>query len=751
MRALILLVLLIVLGFAKESPTLKVELKTEDNPIPPALIQGVTKMRANMVSNQLDALTQFGAGGCEMRKYDEYLSNPAIDLVDFGADLLKDTPLGQELLQKLEPYGDGQKKEFLKNFKQFEGVHLLYLVENSSSYYCSPVIKYKATPQQIAQDFFDSINFIYTPLIQAYKVGLDPIAYLRSLNSDALWELICQDCNINQTLQLYLNDPNLLGNKPTSVFLQHLEHDIKAMVSANKFWQALSNGKIVWANLALSAAGSTDEFIGTKDDPYTLFSTYYLARTAFLLLHANSYINSQYIDTKELQEHPTLCLNPRYLSSKYQQTCLQVFKAQTYNRADLNNYLKTMRLVAIDAIPCMYLDSKDKVQALRSKNTLCLALQEHFIQRTPFSKAFRALYHYMDQPNRKIISGLNMDEGWKFMRVAGQIPGYIKGVIPLAQTAIQQIPLYQEFKPKNKAETQFLAHLKQREMLRALDMIDKYQNKDDESYHLKSALATQQFLDTATLIYAPLFNAKKAGLDPIAYLKELQHILVDKKKCDPTLPKPDDDDDKKTCMARAHATLSAGEYNISDNQSLEKLHRALKNLDDAYQFFKPDISSRGLWERLTLAHLLGDDKENNKDVPPAYYADDNIYGNFLHHYQPKIDPSHFSALYLARILVFSHNALFYDRLKDDDPTILKNHPTMCLNPKYLSPKSKQTCLQLFKTQSYNAKDIQEQLHLVRLISIDDSPCVYLNSQDKLQVFKSDDAICLVLQKHLTKE
>ncbi len=392
MRALVLLALLIVLGFAKEPPTLKVELKTEDNPIPPAFIQGVTKMRANMVSNQLDALTQFGAGGCEMRKYDEYLSNPANDLVDFGADLLQYTPLGQGLLQKFEPYGDGQKKEFLKIFKQFEGVHLLYLVENSSSYYCSPVIKYKATPQQIAQDFFDSINFIYTPLIQAYKVGLDPIAYLRSLNSDALWELICQDCNINQTLQLYLNDPNLLGNKPTSVFLQHLEHDIKAMVSANKFWQALSNGKIVWANLALTAAGSTDEFIGTKDDPYTLFSTYYLARTAFLLLHANAYIDSKDMGIQELQEHPTICLNPRYLSLKHQQTCLQVFKTQTYNRADLNNYLKTMRLVAIDAIPCMYLDSKDRLQTFKSSNALCVALQKNLTKAFWWSAWFSWLF-----------------------------------------------------------------------------------------------------------------------------------------------------------------------------------------------------------------------------------------------------------------------------------------------------------------------------------------------------------------------
>ncbi|WP_148230005.1 hypothetical protein [Helicobacter felis] len=71
---------------------------------------------------------------------------------------------------------------------------------------------------------------------------------------------------------------------------------------------------------------------------------------------------------------------------------------------------------------------------------------------------------------------------------------------------------------------------------------------------------------------------------------------------------------------------------------------------------------------------------------------------------------------------------------------------MCLSPKYLSPKSKQTCLQLFKAQTYNTKDIQEQLHLVRLISIDDSPCVYLDPKDKLQVFKSDNTLCQALQK-----
>ncbi|WP_233711336.1 hypothetical protein [Helicobacter salomonis] len=100
----------------------------------------------------------------------------------------------------------------------------------------------------------------------------------------------------------------------------------------------------------------------------------------------------------------------------------------------------------------------------------------------------------------------------------------------------------------------------------------------------------------------------------------------------------------------------------------------------------------------------------------------------------------------------NRNAPFYDRLRNDEFNIskdtLKDHPTMCLSPKYLSPKSQQICLQLFQSQTYNAKDIQEQLHLVRLISIDESPCVYLDLKDKLQTFKSDNAICLALQKRL---
>ncbi len=373
----------------------------------------------------------------------------------------------------------------------------------------------------------------------------------------------------------------------------------------------------------------------------------------------------------------------------------------------------------------------------------------------PFFKAFKALHDYMDEGNQKAVGDPDADERWDYMSIAWGISEYIEGVIPLAQTAVQQMPLIQEFKPKNKAERRFLAHLKQREMLRALDSIGVY---NAYANHPKSATLAKVFLDTANFLYAPLFNAQRAGLDMMSYLNQLQHILVAKKQCHPAPFAPNDYcNDSSTCAGCAHDIIAtAYDENISNDKLLQQLHTDIKNMADAYGFFQQKIHSRSLWERLTLAHILGDDKDlivdgKQEDVPPSYYVDDDSYQEMLHKYPKRIDPSHLSTLYLARLLVLSYNAPFYTHLQNNPTSILKDHPTMCLSPKYLSPKSQQTCLQLFKAQTYNTKDIQEQLHLVRLISIDDSPCVYLDPKDKLQIFKSNNAICVALQKHLTKE
>ncbi|WP_235853013.1 tRNA methyltransferase [Helicobacter labacensis] len=376
----------------------------------------------------------------------------------------------------------------------------------------------------------------------------------------------------------------------------------------------------------------------------------------------------------------------------------------------------------------------------------------------PFFRAFKALYDHMDKGNQDAVGDPEEDERWDYMSIAWDISKYIKGVIPLAQTAIQHMPLIQEFKPKNKAERRFLAHLKQREMLRALDSIGVYNAYAD---HPKSATLAQAFLDTAHFLYAPLFNAHKMGLDPIAYIKELRHILVDEKKCHPAPFAPNDYcNDNSTCAGCAYDIIAnAYDEDISNDKFLEQLHTDIKNMAGSYGFFQQKIGSRNLWERLTILNIFGDDEDKyfvaddgkQEEIPPSAYVDDDTYKEMLQRHKQRIDPNHLSTLYLARLLVLSHNAPFYTHLKDNPVTILKDHPTMCLSPKYLSPKSQQTCLQLFKTQTYNAKDIQEQLHLVRLISIDESPCVYLDPKDKLQIFKSDNALCVVLQKNLVKE
>ncbi|WP_235853077.1 hypothetical protein [Helicobacter labacensis] len=82
--------------------------------------------------------------------------------------------------------------------------------------------------------------------------------------------------------------------------------------------------------------------------------------------------------------------------------------------------------------------------------------------------------------------------------------------------------------------------------------------------------------------------------------------------------------------------------------------------------------------------------------------------------------------------------------------ILPKYPTPCLQPQYLNKEARATCLQIFKQRTYNPQPLQKYLKSLRLISIDNAPCVYLNSKDKLQTFKSNSAICLTLQKNLNK-
>ncbi len=114
------------------------------------------------------------------------------------------------------------------------------------------------------------------------------------------------------------------------------------------------------------------------------------------------------------------------------------------------------------------------------------------------------------------------------------------------------------------------------------------------------------------------------------------------------------------------------------------------------------------------------------------------------------NPSGVPLFFVVRDLDVYKVAKAINGMKTAMQMILPKYPTPCLQPQYLNKEARATCLQIFKQRTYNPQPLQKYLKSLRLISIDNAPCVYLNSKDKLQTFKSNSAICLTLQKNLNK-
>ncbi|WP_104682344.1 tRNA methyltransferase [Helicobacter felis] len=351
------------------------------------------------------------------------------------------------------------------------------------------------------------------------------------------------------------------------------------------------------------------------------------------------------------------------------------------------------------------------------------------LQEFQFFKAFKTLYDYMQKSSAKIKDACeNVPLNHNYDYTLAQIMAdYTDASIPLAKVLAQQVPLFKEFKTKNQREELFLTHVKDMAMFHALDLIDM-------SLEEKATFVAHEFLHINAWLYAPLFNAHKAGLDVIAYLEQLHRIFS-----------------KNVDLRRRRNIFVFHEKGLYEEQRKniipykpfrKRLIQDMHEVDIPMDIFALRIDYPS-WVALVMNTIFEGGISANR-IP-----DRRTFWDFMDKNAQRIDPEHLFDLYLARVFPLNRNApYYYDSLQN--PKILKDtlkdHPTMCLSPKYLSAKSQQTCLQLFKAQTYNAKDIQEQLHIVRLISIDDSPCVYLDPKDKLQVFKSKNALCVALQK-----
>ncbi|CAM2811729.1 hypothetical protein [Helicobacter felis] len=173
-----------------------------------------------------------------------------------------------------------------------------------------------------------------------------------------------------------------------------------------------------------------------------------------------------------------------------------------------------------------------------------------------------------------------------------------------------------------------------------------------------------------------------------------------------------------------------------------------KNAEDGYRDFLA----------IQIVRVVGGVKVQDLNAWMAYYQahDFAFLGNAANYYESNMDLYWETLTHVRMVLAeddfYTIPSVFKPKVplaKAMQRTLTQN-PTICLQPQYLNQEAKAVCLQIFKQHTYNPKPLQKYLNSLRLISIDNAPCVYLNSKDKLQSFKSDNAICLALQKNLEK-
>ncbi|GMB93201.1 hypothetical protein NHP200010_09140 [Helicobacter bizzozeronii] len=339
------------------------------------------------------------------------------------------------------------------------------------------------------------------------------------------------------------------------------------------------------------------------------------------------------------------------------------------------------------------------------------------------------------------------------------------------QAFIDHIPILQSFQPKTPKQAQMIQALKALEMYNLFILLSDSTPEYYCAMHgakcrkmkfpkrVKPFDAQQnasKFLKNIELIYAPLLEAYYQGLDFTDYLQMLYA------KSDPLAPnwaimgiRKDNLNmvkGPKTPTLRRFfqdfRSIDAHNY-LMDSGFIEHVKYFGANEKDGFKDFlvtqiiyssgakaQDLVSWMNYYGARAFAFLGGDANDND------YESAMGLYWESVTH---------------LRITPAEDDEYTFSILKPKVPLAkamqrtLTQNPTPCLQPQYLNQEAKAVCLQIFQQHSYNPKPLQNYLNSLRLLSIDNAPCVYLNSQDKLQVFKSDNALCLALQTNLTKE
>ncbi|WP_120952295.1 hypothetical protein [Helicobacter sp. L8] len=374
----------------------------------------------------------------------------------------------------------------------------------------------------------------------------------------------------------------------------------------------------------------------------------------------------------------------------------------------VQDFLHNFRLIAFKQ-PCLYLTPQNTIQTFPSKEPLCQILKDNLPNvSAPLPKGLlQALQNAQDF----LIQTFNdhEDKGITLAQIKPALSQHLQAII-------QATPLLAPLKNK---EWDHLLDYTQSQLLTLLQAYMRKVNEISGDLHRIIRPATfiaQDYLHMLDLIYPPLLQAKKQGLDPSLYLKALQ------------VSKP----------------LQA---------------RPCKNLcnptpDIASRAYPKDLMGMGLAQKLAL-HQRIVPKPCNRNSTDYCIEWDDLQWDIASQWLKRMDTHTQEVFQLwdlhakRRVEAFLYNQEFYmDSIQRSELISgerLRANPTPCFAPQYLREQSVQNCQNIFKAQNFNPRYFKDYIRSVRLLSIGNSPCLYLDAEEQLSGFDSKEPACLALQ------
>ncbi|WP_104711765.1 glycoside hydrolase [Helicobacter felis] len=590
----------------------------------------------------------------------------------------------------------------------FEALHAFGLVRAkiNNEVDCEDALENGAPPpkpleaQKLLEVLQQNLEFFYPLLINASKQGLSLESFLRTLNWRTGFVFSTYDYQSALLAQLHfssedydtklktLKDMLAKDSSPTILRLKTLRAGLDNFLF-NRFDYGIDGQE------EMAYYKQVQKILGLSLQDIQRWRNYYAYRFQTWLNGVRALSTSKPpipLDRLNIYD----CLN----ASKEDILACQAFLKNP--SAPLYYYFRISRLIAFGNQPCLYLTPQNTIQTFPSKDPLCQSLQANPPQMgvvvpsnlvKAFQEAQDTLMYMLDTP-----------------------PHDLKPFKKRLQAILQATPLASLRGAK-------WHHLLDYERLHLLALLrgslGSFDFDMDKHYpaFISAPMLAYYYLRLLHFFYAPLIEATKQGLDPSVYLKDL-------KKSAPKFPNP--------C---AQDKLCARPDNTPESPWLE------------------DFRIAKLGSYLVRRYKDGYSSESISPVDWTAYAWDEkrgflFYRDLAKWWTPKEAPL-WDLYYKKRIEAFFANKDFYiDTLLHPEKISadrLRANPTPCFTPKYLNQQSVHDCQLILEKQNFNSSKIRDYLESMRLLSVDNSPCLYLHAKEQLRGFNSKNPLCQALQ------